>query len=381
MNAADHIAAELSRQTRQHVDFDVLAGAADRIDSSLPTSPRRRQVLSDAAQHLAQRGLLRLPIGRSGWDHSTLPALPLWVRRAAAPRAQRPATTPRAYVPQLGFAAIMALTTREEALLSPVNTLLRDQPDAEIIPLAERSYELFGDEKHLSHHIRIEQHRLVTSGLLGLAAHLRAEPSPAPLAMYELGPAPWLLIVENSAAFTSLRKILNTWPDRDQVGWLGYGSGDQLIASLPTAVDAFHERDHPVDCLMLYADLDLDGLLCAQQACARATSAGLPALIPAAALYQHLLDQKPRQLSPAPEEAARAATSWLPAHLAHRVEEHLRAGMVFRQEALMRPRLRALLDPSAPLLPQLRDSSPRSAAAAIDPDQRDSSPYLDPMDS
>ena len=98
--------------------------------------------------------------------------------------------------------------------------------------------------------------------------------------MYELGPAPWLLIVENTAAFTSLRDILGTWPDRSQVGWVGFGEGDHLIASLPTAQASFRERDHPVDTLLLYADLDLKGLCCAQKARERAHAVGLPRCSP-----------------------------------------------------------------------------------------------------
>ncbi|MGW0550109.1 hypothetical protein [Streptomyces altiplanensis] len=356
---ADHMAAELSRQQRQRIDFDVLAQAAERMDSSLPTSPRRRQALADAAHHLAAGGLLTLPVGKAGWDHSVLPALPLWVRRTPTPRPPRqPSPPPRAWVSLLDFAATIPLTTREEALLSPLNALLRDQPEAEIIPLAERSYQLFSDEKHLSHRVRIEQHRLFTSGLIDLATHLRAKPAPAPLAMYELGPAPWLLIVENSAAFTSLRQILRSWPDRDQVGWLGYGAGDQLIASLPTVRESFLERDHPVNDLMFYTDLDADGLQCAQQAATKAASVGLPPLVPAVGLYQWLLAQSPRQLAAVTADQARAASSWLPPHLVRPVEQLLCTGSVFRQEALRLDILRTLLDPTALLLPQLRDGLP-----------------------
>lgn len=175
---------------------------------------------------------------------------------------------------------------RSHALLGPVNVLLRDEPDAEIVPIADRSYQLYGDEKHLKD---IARHHLVAKGLLDVATHLRARPTPAPLAMFELGPAPWMLIVENTAAFTSLREILGAWSDRGQVGWLGFGSGDQLVASIPTALASFRERDHPADTLLMYADLDVDGLHCAQQASHHAQTVGLPPLLPATGLYKALL--------------------------------------------------------------------------------------------
>ncbi|MFP8959022.1 hypothetical protein ACLIYP_00330 [Streptomyces nanhaiensis] len=256
---------------------------------------------------------------------------------------------------QLSGLAALPLTTGDHELLAPVNALLRDDPDAELIPLAERSYQLYRDEKYLH---GIERHRLVTRGILDIADHLRARPTPAPLAMYELGPAPWLLIVENSAAFSSLRQILGEWPDRGQVGWLGYGAGDQLVASLPTAVESFRERDHRADSILLYADLDLDGLECARQADVRGRAAGLPALVPAVGLYQALLTRTARRVPPAPAERVREAVSWLPAEMAPSVAGLLTAGAVLRQEALPLPVLRALLDPASPLLPQLRDPLP-----------------------
>ncbi|UQW99144.1 hypothetical protein [Streptomyces sp. RerS4] len=363
MSAADHMAAFLAWQTRQRVNFDALAGAADAGDSSLAASPRRRRILAEAARTLAARGLATLPKGKDGWDHAAHPPLPRWVQRppAARPPGRRPA--PRAYVAQLAFATTMRLTTADHALLGPINALLRDQPDAEVIPLADRSYQLYGEEKHLKH---IERHHLVTKGFLDLTTHLRARPTPAPLAMFELGPAPWLLIVENTAAFTSLREILGTWPDNSQVGWLVFGEGDHLIASLPTALTSFRERSHPVDTVLLYADLDLDGLRCAQKASDRARTASLPPLQPALGLYQALLAQPPRPHPPVAIDEAHTAATWLPPYLAKPLAELLATGLVLRHEALPLPHLRALLTPDALLLPQIRDgANPRPPRARI----------------
>ncbi|MFE0061848.1 hypothetical protein ACFWZ5_37780, partial [Streptomyces sp. NPDC059003] len=313
------------------------------------------------------RGLVTLPKGSGGWDYCASPPLPRWVQRPPAERPLCREHAPRAYVEPLRFATTLRLTAGDRALLGPVNALLRDQPDAEIIPVADRSYELYGDEKRLKN---IERHHLVTKGLLDLAVHFRARPTPAPLAMYELGPAPWLLIVENTAAFTSLRDILGSWPDRSQVGWLGFGEGDHLIASLSTAQASFREREHPVDTLLLYADLDLKGLCCARKASERAHAAGLPPLEPAAGLYQALLTRPPRSHPPVTDDDAHAAATWLPPHLAAPVAQLLTDGLVLRHEALPLPQLRSLLVPDAPLLPQIRgitpvtsQTSPRSAPA------------------
>ncbi|WP_327321073.1 hypothetical protein OG735_40970 [Streptomyces sp. NBC_01210] len=355
MSAADRMAAHLAQQPRQRVDFDALAGAADTGDSSLATSPRRRRILADAAQALQRRGLAQLPKSSAGWDYSAHPPLPRWVKRSQPARSPRRRPAPRAFVEPLSFASTLNLTAADHALLGPVNTLLRDEPDAEIVPLADRSYQLYGDEKRLKN---IDRQHLVAKGLLDVTAHLRARPTPAPLAMFELGPAPWMLIVENTAAFTSLREILNAWPDRDQVGWLGFGSGDHLAASIPTALTSLRERDHPVGTLLMYADLDLDGLHCAQQTSHRAQAAGLPPLLPATGLYEALLTGQPRSHPPAAADEALAAAAWLPPHIAPSVAQLLTDGLVLRQEALPLPRLRALLTRDAPLLPQLRDGAP-----------------------
>ncbi|MDH6630372.1 hypothetical protein M2271_008232 [Streptomyces sp. LBL] len=350
MTPAQRMAALLQTQTRLRIRFAILARAADDGDSSLPTSPRRRRILADAAQELKDNGTVRLPAGDQGWDHSAHPPLPHWVERLTPRRTPAARPAPRAWTQPLAFAARLPMSHADQNLLAPINLLQRDRPDTEPVPLAERSYELYGDEKHLA---RISTHHLVTAGLLSVPGHLRAFPAPAPLAMFELGPAPWMLIVENSAAFTSLRRVLNAWPAPQEVGWLAYGGGDQLISSLATCQETLAERHHPVTDLMLYTDLDIDGLECAQLAAERVQAAGLPPLKPAVGLYRALLGRSPRTVPTGDADRIRAAASWLPAPDADCAVQLLLSGKVLRQEALPLPEVRAMLDPDGPLLPQL----------------------------
>ncbi|MFJ8077047.1 hypothetical protein ACIQ7Q_24680 [Streptomyces sp. NPDC096176] len=360
MTPAERMTALLTKQTRRRVDFELLAQAADEGDSSLSTSSLRRRILAGAAQELAACGTVRLPAaGGRGWDHSADPPLPLWVELLTPRRARASRPGPRAWVEALTFATHLAPSRADEELLSPINTLLRDHPDAEPVPIAERSYELYGDEKRLA---RISSHHLVTAGMLSITDHLRAFPSPAPLAMYELGPAPWMLIVENSAAFTSLRRILNAWPRRHEVGWLAYGGGDHLVASITTCLESFEERQHPIDHLLLYTDLDLDGLECAQLAAERAREADLPPLVPAVGLYDKLLTRQPRTVPVGDAERIRTAASWLPEPLATHATGLLVRGEVLRQEALPGPKVGALLYRDQSLLPQLRGRARDDAA-------------------
>ncbi|MFE4972881.1 hypothetical protein ACFRAR_12290 [Kitasatospora sp. NPDC056651] len=352
MTPAERMALRLAQHGRQRVDFDLLAAAADEGDSSLPTSPHRRSILAAAAGELAERNLATLPKGKAGWDTSADPPLPRWVSRTTAPRPRQPPPVPRAWVPALSFASRLRLSPADRQLLDPINSQLRDNPHTEVLPLAERSYQLYGDEKRLN---GIEKNHLVRAGLLDITVHLRARPTPPPLAMFEIGPAPWMLIVENSATFTSLRETLRTWPEGSQVGWLAYGSGDQLAASIPTAAEAFEERAHPVTDILLYGDLDIDGLECGQQTSARAVEAGLPAVEPAGGLYQALLEMPPRFLTPTSSERLKAAITWLPESIRTRAEALLNGDKVLRQEALPLPELRQHFHRGQPLLPQVRD--------------------------
>ena len=94
MTPAARMAACLTAQTRKRVDFDVLAGAADDGDASLPTSPLRRRVLAAAARELATTGLVRLPVGDRSWDRSAHPPLPRWVERTTPSRARSTVVLP-----------------------------------------------------------------------------------------------------------------------------------------------------------------------------------------------------------------------------------------------------------------------------------------------
>lgn len=79
--------------------------------------------------------------------------------------------------------------------------------------------------------------------------------------------------------------------------------------------------------------------------------------LPATCLYQALFTGQPRSHPSTTAEEADTATVWLPPHLAPSAAQLLAGGHVLRQEALPLPRLRALLIPDAPLLPQPRDGT------------------------
>ena len=128
----------------------------------------------------------------------------------------------------MAFAATTSLSPPERILLTRLNDFLRDGGgDAELILLRERSYELFREEKRLDN---LTESRLVVAGLLSLEVHLRAYPTPPPMPIVELGTAPWALIIENSATFSSLRTVLRHWPKAIGPSWAG-GASEQANTS------------------------------------------------------------------------------------------------------------------------------------------------------
>ncbi|RSS82926.1 hypothetical protein [Streptomyces sp. WAC06614] len=236
------------------------------------------------------------------------------------------------------------LSPHDYRLFTRLNDLiLAGSATRELIPLRDRSFELFGDEKFLD---GIHDAKWVTDGLLSIDTHLRAYLTPEPLNIIELGPAPWLLIVENTATFDNLRRILRQWPCPHEVGWIAFGDGDRIAASITTLPERLSETGHPLTEILYYGDLDYDGLHCVTLASQRSVAAGLPPLTPASGLYAALLTCARRSATAIAPDAARTVSTWLPAPLAARTTLALSSGTVVRQEALQLTTLSRRLVPA-----------------------------------
>ncbi|MEV6923944.1 hypothetical protein AB0M46_05450 [Dactylosporangium sp. NPDC051485] len=249
---------------------------------------------------------------------------------------------------ELEFAATAVLSPAERNILVRINDFLRDGGrTAEPIPLRERSYQLFQNEKRLDN---LTESRLVVSGLLSLETHLRAFATPPPLPIVELGSAPWALIVENVATFTSLRSVLRhmATANRAEVGWLCLGSGKLVIQSIASLAERSVETGHRIVTISYFGDLDVEGLEIAQRASDRGISIGLPPLQPAVQLYEALLQRPDREAEPADPLRIQAAARWLPEELAPMVVTMLLSNRCLRQEALPLPMIRKILSGDSP---------------------------------
>jgi hypothetical protein len=205
--------------------------------------------------------------------------------------------------PELAWAPSARLTVGQVGLLQSVNGWLRDRGrDDDVVPLRERSLEVFGHEKQLD--------RMLTTSVfrpdrlsLDLLRTFRARP---PLPSRRLGDGPVLLVVENSDTFDTLARVLTA--DPGQVGQIAWGAGAAFEASVVSVADL-----PGITAVAYFGDLDADGLRIPASSATLAALEGLPPVCPATGLYRLLLAAGRPQHGQPVVTAARAAelTGWL----------------------------------------------------------------------
>jgi Uncharacterized protein conserved in bacteria C-term(DUF2220) len=329
---ASRLAAALAAFPRQGVTLADLWQLFDRVDPVSATSTARRAELAALLVELEAGGVIVMPSPRS-MDRTQNPPLPrrvILAGRMPSGRASNAAGSARsvAWRPELAWAA--SATTRLSAgqveTLRQINTWLRDAQPTANVPLRERSYEIFGDEKQLD--------RLLGTGLFGPGrlslGLLRARRTCPPLPARRLGSGPLLLVVENSDTFDTLAALLAYQPDR--VGWIAWGAGQAFEASVLSVADLPQVTE-----VRYYGDLDASGLRIPAAASELAASEGLPEVQPATDLYRILLDRgAPQRINSEgrlDQDRAAAIASWLPPELRSEVAALLAAGRRIPQEA------------------------------------------------
>jgi hypothetical protein len=259
-------------------------------------------------------------------DRTALPHLPAFVTLPAAERPAPTAPSSVAWRPELGWAgALPRLSDVQLRMLVAVNAWLRDGgSNRPIVPAAERSLELFDDEKAID--ARTGGDTLWAPERLTLPL-LRCEPTLMPLAFEPAGQGRELLIVENQATFASALRVLREDGSR-RWGGVGWGEGRAItrriayVAKLPLDVTS----------VGYFGDLDLAGLQIAAAATATASELGLPPVRPAVELYDILVCARPTPDRPVTREIAQRQAMWLPAHLRASTAELLISGQRLAQE-------------------------------------------------
>ncbi|QBR93747.1 Wadjet anti-phage system protein JetD domain-containing protein [Nocardioides euryhalodurans] len=318
---AQRIVDTLADWPRRKVTLTELWRILDQADPSTRMTGTRRQLLLDTLGELADADLLNLPATPS-WDRSEKPYLPRFVRLPAADPTPAP-TMGIVWHPALAWVPEARLHGTQKADLERVNRWLHTNRSDLVVPLRERSLEIFGHEKTLD--------RLLRSTLFGpdrLTLDLLRARRAAPRFTHErVGDGDTLLVVENSDTFDSLCHVLTDRPGN--VGIVGWGSGGGFEAS----VLSIPLLPHPVQRVLYYGDLDLRGLQIPASASRTATAEGLPPVEPAVGLYQALLTVGQEQATTRTSASTAAETTrWLPEHLRARAHGLLVSGRRVAQE-------------------------------------------------
>lgn len=287
---AGTLAACVTGHRQQKVPLATLREHAYAAHPTLHTDLHARAVLRAAMDELVGAGVMKLPASgsKTGWDTAMIPPLPIWVTKAASATAVEPPTSPvrRAVYPSaLEQAASYASRDEEYMLLNTIADWLRQNPRPLLVPLEERSLELFDDEKALGAKLT---NRLFTTGALTLEL-LGCRRTPMPLPSQHIpGSGPTLLLVcENRAAYYSMITATRALPAPERPDLhVAFGGGNQF--SVGHAEIAFLD---PVPARLLYCgDLDVAGIKIAQRAAVET-----PSLTPAVTHYEWMLTHGVRQ--------------------------------------------------------------------------------------
>ncbi|MFE6160012.1 Wadjet anti-phage system protein JetD domain-containing protein [Streptomyces sp. NPDC056486] len=329
--AAQLSAALQARADRVTVSRATLIAAFHAALPGAANGEKARSTLATLLYEIAEHGIIGLPTSRAKWDAGR-PALPEQVRIPSAPPVRSSPRQQVSWRPELDWAYKTRLTASQTQDLRAFNRWFRDthsRPDRRAaLPLRERSYEIFRNEKRLD---------MLITGALFAPGRLTLEQlatyrEPPPLAHRRLGNGDTMLVVENSDTYATLRDLLKPAPGR--IRYIAFGSGRAFEASVE------HITELPdIHRIVYYGDLDAEGIAIPARASINGAQHGLPAIEPAAALYRLLLAHEPTAGDNIASERAHSLTAWLPEE--HRLAAHalLTKGQRLAQEATNRNEL------------------------------------------
>jgi hypothetical protein len=315
---ADAIARAVAAYRPRRVPLRELLVAAASVDRTAAASVGWRARVLVALNDLAERGVVELP--RKS-DTSAHPPLPAYVTRPAVLRPQRRAREVTVWHADLSWAAGAALSDAEHRFLAAVNAWLPRRRGV-VVPMRERSLEIFGDEKELE--------RWVLGPLFG-AGRLCTEaldcvPCWPPVEQTVLGPGDWL-VVENYTTYVSIGRRAG---DLGFTGRILWGSGNQVGTRLSALAATGATR--PARC-WYFGDIDAGGFRVARLASVRAVELNLGPVTPAGGLYGLALRHGVRRAAGrGSAEAAEWARRWLGGSLGERAAEIVGAGERIVQE-------------------------------------------------
>lgn len=338
-DALETFARLLAEEPRARVPLDRCRALFAGLPGGPPGGePDPRQLLLDALVALDAAGRLRLPSRRSriAWDRERDPALPTWVHVPRAPRTR--SLIPVDLHPHLAKARDHAVGVRLPSDVADLDTWLKAHGGTAVeLPVAERSFEIFADEKRLDAFLRT---RFARQGGL-TAASFRAYRVVEPFAMTAFDPASdWAVALENLASYDSVCRVVADSPtDAARPAGVIFGRGTQFMISC----ESLPSRLPGVSRVLYLGDLDPTGLEIPVAAATVLETMGV-ALEAWGQAYALLLTRPSARMSTVPREPdVDRLVRFLPRELSERTRCLLLAPARIAQEALTRSDLAQLM--------------------------------------
>jgi len=279
-----------------------------------------------AVDALAERGVLRLPATRSGWDAYGTPKLPQWAILVRE-KVEKPDFSSVNWLPELSFATAVLRASQLEKL-KVINQFLIERRNqlTVTLPFRERALEIFGDEKAFDGAVKGD----LLYGKIPLSVIGACNPEP-PLAREDfVGSSGALLVLENHHTYWSVLQ----W-NREALRYrsIGYGSGNTILKSARAIGDALVRSGAPY--AEYFGDLDPTGVYIASMLDRGLREQGSPSLQAAGPFYRWLLaNGRRRPLGDDKRIRVGSTVEWLPPDLLEGVRLLFEAGQWIPQESL-----------------------------------------------
>jgi hypothetical protein len=236
-------------------------------------------------------------------DLKTVRYRPYQIERIVIPFAAEPrlreifaGELPEAPDPRFDFASVkwaapLAFLTSEPVTVAPDDLLmlnqflLKEPRTQQVVPIKERSLEIFGDEKRLD---ALVSTSLFRADRLDWERDLKCEIIGEPLG-WKRGPAVAasrpVMVIENAATWHTYCR----WNAECKLfSAVVYGCGNRFVDGIRYLPEIFHELGGSRR-LFYFGDLDRRGLEIPQEATSKAQNLGLPIIEPHLWSYRHLL--------------------------------------------------------------------------------------------
>jgi len=229
-----------------------------------------RPKLAAILSTLSVEGKISLPKGKS--LYTGIPQLPAWIIRNDLEKKTRERLEGHIWAQELAFLADQPLEENNDWLILD-RWLKHGGRNADIIPVRERSLEIFNDEKRLDSFLR---RKPFTTGLVSLGT-FRCYYVASPIA-WQPGPeAARLLpgiVIENSNTYSTVCDF------NKRKGWfayVAYGGGNAFTATQEGVREVAAEFGH--DTVYYFGDIDWDGLEIPAVAARRLATRGIRLLL------------------------------------------------------------------------------------------------------